>query len=1129
MLEPRQLLSTITWNTTLNPTGGNWDLAGNWSPAQVPGAGDDAVIDLPSVGSVSLSSNQADAVHSLTTNASTTLKVQNGSLLLGAGSSTLDGPVNVAAGATLGVGAGASVLIGAGQTITDNGTMTVGNGAQVGMATLNQGPTTIAVNGIFNASGATFYYTSSPDGAGSALIQVNSGGVITPTDSAFKLSIAVPYNNVPSLAAGMNVSFDQIEINSGTLSSGALDLEQIGTNTANLSYVFPSGFTIMPLTSLTIGSDVSVLIDGSQTITDNGTMTVGNGSQVELATLNQGTSAITVNGILNATGATFYYTSSPDGAGSAQIQVNSGGVITPTDSAFKLPIAVPYSDVPSLAAGMNVSFDQIEINSGTLSSGTLDLEQIGTNTANLSYAFPSGFTIMPLTSLTIGSDVSVLIGAGQTITDNGTMTVGNGSQVGMATQNQGTTTIAVNGIFNASGATFYYTNSPDGAGNALIQVNSGGVITPTGSAFKLPIAVPYNDVLSLAVGMNVSFDQIEINSGTLSSGTLDLEQIGTNTANLSYAFPSGFTIMPLTSLTIGSEVSVLIGGGQTITDNGTMTLGSGSQVGMATLNQGTSAIVVNGILNASGATFYYTTSPDGQGSAQIQVNSGGVITPTGSTFKLPIAVPYSDVPSLAASMNVSFDQIEINSGTLSSGTLDLEQIGTNTANLSYAFPGGFSIMPLTSLTIGTDVNVLVGAGETFTDNGTITAANGSQVGMATLNQGTTTIAVSGMLTASGTNFYYTHSPDGAGSALIQVNSGGTIDASDSDFGVPQLALSAGSNDTLHFTTFTGQLAINSGANINVSGNDFSKVGDNGIIATGVSTAQIPLEENYWATTDPTAIGELILDHVDDPTTRPTVDFQPAWSSNIGTIAAPAFATFSPSDQTVNLSATVSTTGGIPISGGTENFTIMNGTQVIGQTTAAASVVNGSVTAPFTLPGGTPLGQYEIVASYSGTSNYPASTDTSQILLVYPGPSHAVGNAHSAVCKCNRGAGVLLRSRSFMKRTRRATLRRRDNTTIVTASLNTGAGPLQGTLTATVVGGIATFSNLFDQLAETISINFMSGTLTEATSNIIVVSPAAATKLGDRPTAAGDRDGGPAFLDPTGRHGGGPVRKRHHGR
>ena len=50
-------------------------------------------IDLTSAGNVSLTSNAADAVHSLTTNADTTLNVSTGSLSIGAGSSSLGGPV----------------------------------------------------------------------------------------------------------------------------------------------------------------------------------------------------------------------------------------------------------------------------------------------------------------------------------------------------------------------------------------------------------------------------------------------------------------------------------------------------------------------------------------------------------------------------------------------------------------------------------------------------------------------------------------------------------------------------------------------------------------------------------------------------------------------------------------------------------------------------------------------------------------------------------------------------------------------------------------------------------------------------------------------------------------------------
>ena len=71
----------------------------------------------------------------------------------------------------------------------------------------------------------------------------------------------------------------------------------------------------------------------------------------------------------------------------------------------------------------------------------------------------------------------------------------------------------------------------------------------------------------------------------------------------------------------------------------------------------------------------------------------------------------------------------------------------------------------------------------------------------------------------------------------------------------------------------------------------------------------------------------------------------------------------------------------------------------------------------------------------------------------------------------------------------------DNTTQVTASLSTGIGPLQGTTTATVSAGVATFTNLADNKAETISLQFASNPeLTSPVSNNIVVSPAAASQL-----------------------------------
>src|SRR5262249_54926852 len=68
----------------------------------------------------------------------------------------------------------------------------------------------------------------------------------------------------------------------------------------------------------------------------------------------------------------------------------------------------------------------------------------------------------------------------------------------------------------------------------------------------------------------------------------------------------------------------------------------------------------------------------------------------------------------------------------------------------------------------------------------------------------------------------------------------------------------------------------------------------------------------------------------------------------------------------------------------------------------------------------------------------------------------------------------------------------DNTTQVVASLNTGTGPLQGTTTLTVSNGVASFANLSNNKAETISLDFTSAGLTKATSNNIQVEPADTT-------------------------------------
>src|SRR6185503_12438010 len=69
-----------------------------------------------------------------------------------------------------------------------------------------------------------------------------------------------------------------------------------------------------------------------------------------------------------------------------------------------------------------------------------------------------------------------------------------------------------------------------------------------------------------------------------------------------------------------------------------------------------------------------------------------------------------------------------------------------------------------------------------------------------------------------------------------------------------------------------------------------------------------------------------------------------------------------------------------------------------------------------------------------------------------------------------------------------------NGLVITAARGTGTGTLQGTLTATTVNGIATFTNLSYNVAETMTISFSAPGTATTNSISIVVSPAAADRL-----------------------------------
>src|SRR6266566_4579369 len=91
----------------------------------------------------------------------------------------------------------------------------------------------------------------------------------------------------------------------------------------------------------------------------------------------------------------------------------------------------------------------------------------------------------------------------------------------------------------------------------------------------------------------------------------------------------------------------------------------------------------------------------------------------------------------------------------------------------------------------------------------------------------------------------------------------------------------------------------------------------------------------------------------------------------------------------------------------------------------------------------------------------------------------------------------------------------NNGRVITAARGAGTGTLQGTLTAASVNGVATFTNLSYNVAETITVSFSATGLTSTTSSNVVVMSAAADRLAFTTQPGGvSRTGSPLTAQPV---------------
>jgi len=126
----------ISWN---NASGGNWGTPGNWNPAQVPGASDDAVITLAGTYTVTL--DVAGTLNSLT---------------LGGASGTQSLAIT-----------GNTLTLAAASAVNANGVINLSNGTFTGNGVLT-------VNGTFNWTGGTMSGSGTTEIAPTATLTISS-------------------------------------------------------------------------------------------------------------------------------------------------------------------------------------------------------------------------------------------------------------------------------------------------------------------------------------------------------------------------------------------------------------------------------------------------------------------------------------------------------------------------------------------------------------------------------------------------------------------------------------------------------------------------------------------------------------------------------------------------------------------------------------------------------------------------------------------------------------------------------------------------------------------------------------------------------------------------------------------
>ncbi|WP_422927333.1 beta strand repeat-containing protein [Singulisphaera sp. PoT] len=725
-LEERVVLSNISW---INPQGGDWDVASNWSAGRVPNAQDAVTIATANL-SITHSSGANDSVQSLTSASPITLS--GGSLQLAAASS-INGALNVSGGSLVAKGSlnVQSIALSSG-SLTSGATMTVGQFAWSGGS--------VSGTGQINATG--FKTATSNLSLSNAAMTLSSTGLALAGDASLPLvgnahlsgsiANATTYSltaQVPTITiGGLAFTSDTVTLANGALSlSGTTSLPVVGSATL-------SG-TITDASHYSLSAQVPSLKLGGYSLTGD-TVTFANG-------------AFSVKGT-----ATLPIIGSSTLAGTFKDQWN-----------YSLSAQLPSLTV----AGFTFANDTVTYTKGILSlSGSATLPTIGST--------PLSGTINDIWNYTLSGQAPSLKIGGATFT-NDTITLSKG-----ILSVSGTATVPVVGPTTLSG------NITDASHYSLsAQVPSlklggysltGDTVTFANGAFSvkgtatLPIigsstlAGTFKDQWNYS--LSAQLPSVKVGGFTLTNDTVTyakgiLSVSGTATLPVVGSVPLSGTINDAWTYSLAAQVPSISLGGFALS-NDTLTLSKG----VVTLS-GTATLPVIGSATLSGSitdgTHYSLSAPVASLTLGAYALTNDTITLANGALSIkgtaalpvigsvPLSGTYKDqwnyslsaqLPTLTvAGFSSTNDTVTYAKGVLSlSGAVTLPLVGSVPLSGTIKDTWNYSLTaPLPTLTV---------AGYSFSNN-TVTLSKG----VVTLS-GTATLPVIGTLPLSGTITDATH-------------------------------------------------------------------------------------------------------------------------------------------------------------------------------------------------------------------------------------------------------------------------------------------------------------------------------------------------------------------------------------